>query len=78
MVRETEVPVSVYSPDSKGTAGSTSDHFSIPVNRDDAKPKPFPPPEDTEVVPLNDQVYRQMPPTMQKMSIMNKVVIVTG
>ncbi|KAI2780354.1 NAD(P)-binding protein [Daldinia loculata] len=78
VVRETEVPVSVYSPDSTGAAGSTSDHFSIPVNRDDATPKPFPPPEDTEVIPLSKTVYRQMPPTLQKMSIMDKVVIITG
>lgn len=78
VVRETEIPVSVYSPDSKGAAGSTSDHFSIPVNRDDAQPKPFPPPEDTEVIPLSKSVWRQMPPTMQKMSIMDKVVIITG
>ncbi|KAI0601159.1 hypothetical protein F4775DRAFT_481463 [Biscogniauxia sp. FL1348] len=78
VVRETEVPVSVYSPDSKGAGTSTSDHFSIPVNRDDAQPKPFPQPEDGDVVPLTSNVYKNMPPTMQKMSIMDKVVIITG
>ncbi|KAI1079979.1 NAD(P)-binding protein [Whalleya microplaca] len=78
VVRETEVPVSVYSPDSKGAGTSTSDHFSIPVNREDAKPKPFPPAEDTEVTPLTKSVHKTLPPTMQKMSIMDKVVIITG
>ncbi|KAI1437121.1 short chain dehydrogenase [Xylaria sp. CBS 124048] len=78
VVAETEVPVSVYTPDAKGAAGSTSDHFSIPVNRDDAKPKPFPPVEDTNVTPLTKKVYNDMPPMMQKLSIMDKVVVVTG
>jgi hypothetical protein len=78
VVQETEIPVSVYSADSKGSAGSTSDHFSIPVNRDDAKPKPFPPVEDTDVIPLTKKVFRDMPPMMQKMTVMDKVVVVTG
>lgn len=78
VVQETEVPVSVYSPDSKGAAGSTSDHFSIPVNRDDAKPKPFPAEEDGDIIPLTKKVYADMPPMMQKMSVMDKVVVVTG
>lgn len=78
VVRETEVPVSVYAPDSKGAATSSSDHFSIPVNRDNAKPTPITPEENEEVVPLTKSVYGTMPPTMKKMSIMDKVVIVTG
>ncbi|KAI1325059.1 short chain dehydrogenase [Xylariaceae sp. FL0255] len=78
VVRETEIPVSVYSPDSKGAAGSTSDHYSIPVNRDDAKPKPFPSEEDADIIPLTKKVWRDMPPMMQKMSVMDKVVVVTG
>ncbi|KAI0868197.1 short chain dehydrogenase [Hypoxylon argillaceum] len=78
VVRETEVPVSVYSPDATGAAGSTSDHFSIPVNRDDAKPKPFPAEEDADVIPLTKKVWRDMPPMMQRMSVMDKVVVVTG
>jgi hypothetical protein len=28
--------------------------------------------------PLSQNVYNQLPPTMQKMSLMNKVVVVTG
>ncbi|KAI0419338.1 short chain dehydrogenase [Xylaria grammica] len=78
VVQETEVPVSVYSADSKGAAGSTSDHFSIPVNRDDAKPKPIASEEDGDVIPLTKRVYSEMPPMMQKMSVMDKVVVVTG
>ncbi|KAI0477857.1 short chain dehydrogenase [Xylariaceae sp. FL0804] len=81
-VQETEIPVSVYAPDAKGASGSTADHFSIPVNRDEAKPRPVdsqpPPSEDGDVVPLTPGAYRGLPPTMQKMSIMGKVVVITG
>jgi hypothetical protein len=72
VVQETEVPVSVYSPDSKDT-----DHFSIPVSREKAKPVAVTPEED-EVIPLSKEVYKTMPPTLQRMSLMNKVVVVTG
>lgn len=78
VVRETEVPVSNYSPDAKGSGTSSSDHYSIPVNRDQAKPSAFPSPEDADVVPLTKEVYDSMPPMMQKMTVMDKVVIVTG
>lgn len=78
VVRETEVPVSVYSPDAKGQPTSTSDHFSIPVSRENAKPVPINEVEEGDVVPLTTKVYETLPPTMQKMSIMDKVVIVTG
>ncbi|RYP76471.1 hypothetical protein DL771_001705 [Monosporascus sp. 5C6A] len=73
--RGSEVPVSVYT-DSKG-AGAGS--FSIPVNRNAARPAPVTSAEeDGDIVPLSEQVYQTMPPTMQKMSIKGKVVIVTG
>ncbi|RYO77266.1 hypothetical protein DL766_003305 [Monosporascus sp. MC13-8B] len=69
------VPVSVYT-DSKG-AGAGS--FSIPVNRNAARTAPATPAEENgDIVPLSEQVYENMPPTMQKMSIKGKVVIVTG
>ncbi|KAF7540629.1 hypothetical protein G7054_g1259 [Neopestalotiopsis clavispora] len=77
VVQETEIPVSVYSTDTKGTGQSSSDHFSIPVSRENAKPTPMPTEGET-VTPLTQQVYETLPPTMQKMSIMDKVVIVTG
>ncbi|KAI0129594.1 short-chain dehydrogenase [Xylariales sp. AK1849] len=79
VVQETEVPVSVYAPDAKGTGTSSSDHFSIPVSRENAKPTPFPTdPENDKVTPLTQKVYNTLPPMMQRMSIMDKVVIVTG
>ncbi|KAK4105236.1 NAD(P)-binding protein [Parathielavia hyrcaniae] len=80
VIKEMEVPVTVYSSDAKGTASSNSaDHFSIPVKAGAAAPaaQTADAPEDA-VTPLQDKVFRQMPRTMQKMSIMGKVVIVTG
>jgi len=74
VIKETEVPVSVYNPDGKGAASSSSDHFSIPVKR---TPEPVAE-EDEKVSPLEERVYRQMPKTMQRMSVMGKVIIITG
>jgi NAD(P)-dependent dehydrogenase (short-subunit alcohol dehydrogenase family) len=76
VIKETEVPVSVYTPDSKGAASLSSDHFSIPVKASKA-PEPAAVEED-QVTPLEEEVYKQMPRTMQKMSVMGKVVIITG
>ncbi len=79
VVRETEVPVSVYAPDSKGVAEGNSDHFSIPV-----EPTPVTtPPEEVEqeeekVIPLTPEVFSAMPPTMQKLTVMGKVIVITG
>ena len=69
-----EIPVSNYAPGAKGASGS------IPVNRASAtgQPAPINAEEDGDVTPLSQQVYSTMPPTMQKMSVMGKVVIVTG
>lgn len=79
VIKETEVPVSVYTPDSKGVASGNSDHFSIPVRTKGAPPPPaVEPEENTDVTPLDQKVYEQMPPTMQKMSVMGKVIIITG
>ncbi|AEO64045.1 uncharacterized protein THITE_2109761 [Thermothielavioides terrestris NRRL 8126] len=77
VIKETEVPVSVYNPDAKGIASSTSDHFKIPVQP--AAPAAEPIAEDDDsVTPLQEKVYRQMPRTLQKMSVMGKVIIITG
>lgn len=76
VIKETEVPVSVYSPDSKGTASASSDHFTIPVKNNSRPLEPAP--EEEEVVPLQDKVYSQMPRTLQKMSVHGKVIIITG
>ncbi|KAK1782221.1 short-chain dehydrogenase [Copromyces sp. CBS 386.78] len=76
VVKETEVPVSIYSPDSKGAASAnTGDHFSIPVKPRQQVEESEP---DEHVKPLEDKVYRQMPRTLQKMSVMGKVIIITG
>lgn len=77
VIKETEVPVSVYSPDSRGVASAnTGDHFSIPVRHPSTTQEPV---ADVDVVkPLSEKVYSQMPATMQKMSVMGKVIIVTG
>ncbi|KAM7184143.1 hypothetical protein V8F33_013158 [Rhypophila sp. PSN 637] len=77
VIKETEVPVSVYNPDSKGVASSNSEHFSIPVKPSARAPEPAVEEED-KVAPLEDRVYRQMPRTLQKMSVMGKVIIITG
>jgi hypothetical protein len=78
VIKETEVPVSIYSPDSKGIASANSDHFSIPVKKGAASaPEPIVEEEDA-VVPLQDKVFNQMPRTMQRMSVMGKVIIITG
>ncbi|KAH6647316.1 hypothetical protein BKA67DRAFT_594439 [Truncatella angustata] len=78
VVAETEIPVSVYSTDAKGTGQSSSDHYSIPVSRENAKPSAISSEPDDTVTPLTQKVYSSLPPTMQKMSIMDKVVVVTG
>ncbi|KAL1868037.1 hypothetical protein VTK73DRAFT_3884 [Phialemonium thermophilum] len=81
VIKETEVPVSVYSPDGRGIGSSNSDHhFSIPVRPAAAAPPPAEPASEEveKLTPLSPKVYAQMPATMQKMSIMGKVVIITG
>ncbi|KAL2018256.1 hypothetical protein VTK56DRAFT_1010 [Thermocarpiscus australiensis] len=78
VIKETEVPVSVYSPDAKGAGASAAGHFSIPV-KPTATPGPAPVVEEGDVVkPLEEKVYNQMPRTLQKMSVMGKVIIITG
>ncbi len=79
VIEETEVPVSVYSPDAKGVASANSDHFSIPVKgRTDVTTSPLEEPEEAKIATLDPKVYRMLPPSMQKMSVMGKVIIVTG
>jgi len=75
-VRETEVPVTAFNPGSKGAPGSSPEHFTIP-----AQPSRTVEPvveEVDEVQPLSDEVYAQMPRTLQKMSVKGKVIIITG
>jgi hypothetical protein len=79
VIKETEVPVSIYSPDSKGIASNNSDHFSIPIKAGASARAQDPIVEEEDaVVPLQDKVYNQMPRTLQKMSVHGKVIIITG
>jgi hypothetical protein len=79
VIKETEIPVSVYTPDAKGVGSATSDHSSIPVRRTPPGPQPVAEEEPMKVVkPLSSEVYSQMPATMQKMSVKDKVIIITG
>lgn len=78
VIAEKEVPVSSYTPDARGTlSGSSRDHYSIPVRKD---PKVEVPAENNgdKVVPLTRAAFQRMPATLQKMTVMDKVVIITG
>lgn len=77
VIKETEVPVSVYNPDAKGVASGNSDHFSIPIKPGSGAPAPIEEEEDA-VSPLQEKVYSQMPRTLQRMTVMGKVIIITG
>jgi hypothetical protein len=78
IIAEKEVPVSSYTPDARGTlSGSSHDHYSIPVRKD---PKVEVQVDDNadKVVPLSRAAFQRMPATLQKMTVMDKVVIITG
>src|SRR5579871_1688319 len=78
VIAEKEVPVSSYTPDARGTlSGSSHDHYSIPVRK---APKAEVASEGIpeKVAPLSRAAYQRMPATMQKMTVMDKIVIVTG
>jgi len=76
-IKETEVPVSLYKPGVEGAAPSSPVHYSIPVKPGSADPEPVAE-LDSQVKPLSKQIYSEMPRTLQKMSVMDKVIIVTG
>lgn len=79
VIKETEIPVSVYTPDAKGVHNATSDHSSIPVRRNPQGPPPAVEEEPMKTIkPLANEVYSKMPATMQKMSVKDKVIIITG
>jgi hypothetical protein len=79
VIAEKEVPVSSYTPDGRGTMSGTShgQQYSIPVRKD---PKVEVPSEDhaDRVVPLTQSAFQRLPATLKKMTVMGKVVIVTG
>lgn len=73
------MPVSVYSPDAKGVAQATSDHFSIRVRPKQVSQPPVSEIEgEDDIVPLSSKAYAAMSPTMRKMTVMDKVIIITG
>jgi hypothetical protein len=76
VIKESVVPVSVYNPDGKGAAanGSPGERYSIPVT----PPKSSQQVLEETVTPLTDEVYNQLPSTLQKMTVKDKVVIITG
>lgn len=79
VIKETEVPVSVYTPDAKGVNSASSDHSSIPVRRIPPGPKPALEEEPMKTItPLSNEVFSKMPATMQKMTVKDKVIIITG
>ncbi len=79
VIAEKEVPVSSYTPDARGTMSGSShgQQYSIPVRKD---PKVEVPGEDhaDRVVPLSQAAFQRLPATLQKMTVMGKVVIITG
>jgi hypothetical protein len=77
-VAEKEIPVSSYTPDGRGPlTGSAAQQYSIPARDDPTIEVPGGAGVE-KVVPLTKTVYRHMSPTMQKLSLMDKVAIVTG
>jgi len=79
VISEKEIPVSAYTPDGKGalSGSATAQRHSIPVRPDPMIEVPIETDAD-KVVPLTRAIYDRLPSTMKKMTVMDKVVIVTG
>jgi hypothetical protein len=56
-------------------SSSSVDHFKIPVQPGTSGE---PTPEEDAVQPLQNKVYSQMPRTLQRMTVKDKVIIITG
>ena len=70
-IKEKEVPRSTYEPGAKVQRST--------INVQDGKTAETPVATNAEkIVPLTEAMYNSMPPQLQKMTLMNKVVIVTG
>lgn len=76
VVREKEVPVTVYSaghgPGDKHTVQVPEGAAQVPYD------SPAPPAEHDAVQPLGKKVYEAMPHTLRSMSVYGKVIIITG
>ena len=70
-IAEKEIPRTTYAP------GSEVQRTTIPVDPNAAPAAPTPSSPE-KVVPLTKATFDKMSPMMQKMTLMNKVVIVTG
>ncbi len=76
VVREKEVPVSVYE-----GAGHAADRHTVHVPEGASKiphDSPTPPPEYDAVQPLSKKSYESLPHTMKNMTVYGKTIIVTG
>jgi hypothetical protein len=69
VIAEREVPTSSYT-------GGEAHHSTLKI-RDDDKPSAAKLPEE-RVVPLTRDIFDRMTPSMQKMTLFGKVVVVTG
>jgi len=80
VIAEKEVPVSSYTPDGRGTMSGSShgQQYSIPVRKDPKVEVPTAEDHTDRVVPLTQGAFQRLPATLQKMTVMGKVVIVTG
>jgi NAD(P)-dependent dehydrogenase (short-subunit alcohol dehydrogenase family) len=77
VVREKEVPVTVYS----SGAGAKGEQQTLQVPESAAQvpfESPTPPVENDAIEPLNKKTFEAMPYTMRQMSVFGKVIIVTG
>lgn len=77
IISEKQVPVTAFQPDGPSSLGGTSTphHLKVPVGsvKSDAAAEPTP-----ALTPLSQDLYAKLPATVQKMTVMGKVVIVTG
>lgn len=79
IISEKEIPNSSYTADGKGTLSGSgaAQHSTISVRPDPTINVPAEA-DEVKVVPLSRAVYDKMTPMMQKMTVMDKVVVVTG
>jgi hypothetical protein len=71
VISEKEIPATQYKP------GSGAQRVTIPVEESHSAPAAKEAAVDV-VTPLTESAFKGMSPTMQKMSLMGKVVVVTG
>lgn len=77
IISEKQIPVTAFKPDGPSSHGgiATPLHFKIPVGGAKLDPVAEQP---QAVTPLSKAMYAKLPATLQKMTVMDKVIIVTG